>query len=133
MENTTIDVLMVEAGTKPRMVKVLKSFDVFQKLVNPYSTFVSDLGYIKLSKNTIILYNKEGALLGLEGNRRVNNIIVAGAFFIVGIKNGRIAPLTKESQEKYYKRFEKIEKYTDKEVSDSYWNLWISTIEDMDD
>lgn len=133
MKTETIDVLIVEAGRKPRVVNVLNTSDNFKKLVSPCLIFPCDLKCINLEKDVIILYNEEGALLGLEGNRRVNNIILAGVFFIVGIKDGRIASLTKESQDKYYKRFEKIEKYTDKEVSDSYWNLWISTIEDMDD
>ena len=56
-------------------------------------------------------------MLNLNGNRKVGKTIIAGTFFVVGVKNGVIASLTKENQDKYYKGFEKIEIYSDSEVA----------------
>ena len=71
--------------------------------------------------------------LNLKGNRKVNDEIIAGTFFIVGIDDkGYISSLDDELLEKYKKRFWNIENYTDKEVIKSYWNKFEETINLME-
>ena len=130
MKNTKIDVLMIEAGIKPCKVSIGCDYKTIKYLVNPCLNLLSDVEAIMLEKDVALLYNKEGALLGLKGNRKVGETIITGTFFVVGVNNGKVASLTKEMQEKYYKRFEKIEKYEDKEVSNAYWDFCFSSLDD---
>lgn len=130
MLGQTIDVLMIEAGFKPCKVSVFSDYESLQILVSPCLSFLSDVEYLILEDDVVLFYNKEGALLGLEGNRRIGNIIIAGTFFVAGVKDGKLTSLSKEKIKKYRKRFSKIESYTDEEVSKSYWNSWIDAIDD---
>lgn len=131
MASKSIDVLMVVAGIKPCKVSIVGTYKSLKYLVNPSLSLISDVEAIMLEKDVALIYNSEGALLGLKGNRKVDKTIIAGTFFVVGVKNGKIASLTKESEEKYFKRFEKIELYSDSEVSASYWDTWLDKLDDM--
>lgn len=130
MLRQTIDILMIEPGFKPCKVSVFSDYESLQILISPCLSFLSEVEYLMVEDDVVLFYNKEGALLGLEGNRRVGNTIIAGTFFVAGVKNGNLTSLTKEKTKKYRKRFAKIESYTDKEVSKSYWNPWIYAIDD---
>ncbi len=129
MKNKTVDGLMVVAGVKPCKVSINGSYKSLKYLVNPNLSLMADAQAIMLEKNVAVIYNSEGSLIGLKGNRKIGKIIISGTFFVVGVKKGVIASLTKDQQEKYYKRFEKIEHYTDSEVSASYWNSWLDKLD----
>lgn len=131
MKDKSIDVLMVVAGVNPCKVSIVGTYKSLKYLVNPNLSFTADIEAIMLEKDVALIYNEEGVLLGLKGNRKVNKYIIAGTFFVVGVKDGKIASLSKEKTEKYYKRFEKIEIYSDSEVSASYWNSWLDKLDDI--
>ena len=130
MVSEPIEVLMVEAGYRPCKVSIGSNYESLQTLVSPCFTLLSDVEFIILEDDVAIFHNREGVLLGLKGNRRVDDIIIAGTFFVVGVKDRKITSLSKEKQAKYRKRFWKIENYTDKEVSEAYWNAWLDTAHD---
>lgn len=130
MVSEPIEVLMVEAGYRPCKVNIGSDYESLQILVSPCFTLLSDVEFIILEDDVAVFYNREGVLLGLKGNRYVDDIIIAGTFFVVGVKDGKIAALSKEKQRKYRKRFWKIENYTDKDVSEAYWNAWLNTAHD---
>lgn len=131
MKDKSIDVLMVVAGIKPCKVSIIGTHKNLKYLVNPNLSLMADIEAIMLEKDVALICNSEGALLNLKGNRKIGKTIVAGTFFVVGVKDGLIASLTKEKQDKYYRRFEKIEIYSDSEVSASYWNTWIDKLDDI--
>ncbi len=131
MKDNTIDVLMVVAGVKPCQVKISGTYNNLKYLVNPNLYLMANVEAIMLEKDIALIYNSEGYLLGLKGNRKVNNNIIAGTFFIVGVKEGIISSLSKKNQEKYFNRFAKIEKYTEKELSDSYWNACFENLDKL--
>lgn len=131
MKDKSIDVLMIVAGVKPCKVSIVGTYRNLKYLVNPNLSLMMNIEAIMLEKDVALVYNSEGALLNLKGNRKVGKTIIAGTFFVVGVKNGIIASLTKEKQDKYYKRFEKIEIYSDSEVSASYWDTWVSKLDDI--
>ena len=110
---------MVVAGVKPCKVGIVGTHKNLKYLVNPNLSLMADIEAIMLEKDVALICNSEGALLNLNGNRKVGKTIIAGTFFVVGVKNGVIASLTKENQDKYYKGFEKIEIYSDSEVASS--------------
>lgn len=131
MKNKSIDVLMVVAGVKPCKVGIVGTRKNLKYLVNPNLSLMADIEAIMLEKDVALIYNSEGTLLNLKGNRKVGKTIIAGTFFVVGVNDGIIASLTKEKQDKYYKRFEKIEIYSDSEVSTSYWDTWLDKLDDI--
>lgn len=133
MKDKSIEVLMIVAGVKPCKVNIVGTYRNLKYLVNPNLSTMMSIEAIMLEKDVALVYNSEGALLNLKGNRKVGNTIIAGTFFVVGVKNGIIASLTKEKQDKYYKRFEKIEMYSDSEVSASYWDTWVNKLDDIFD
>lgn len=131
MKNKSIDALMVVAGVKPCKVSIKGTYKYLKYLVNPNLSLMADIEATMLEKDVAVIYNSEGYLLGLKGNRKVKKTIIAGTFFVVGVKDGVIASLTKEKQEKYYKRFEKEEIYSDNEVSVSYWDSCLDKLNDL--
>ena len=122
---------MVVAGVKPCKVSIIGTHKNLKYLVNPNLSLMTDIEVIMIEDDVALICNSEGALLNLKGNRKVGNNIIAGTFFIVGVKDGRIASLSKEKAEKYYKRFEKIEIYSDSEVSASYWDFCLDKLNDI--
>ncbi len=76
-----------------------------------------------MEKNVGILRNKNGAILDLKGNRKVNGEIIAGTFLVVGFdEQGYIASLSDEDILKYKERFWNIEIYANRETLKSYWD-----------
>ena len=131
MKSKSIDVLMVVAGISPCKVSIRGTYNSLKNFVNPSLSLMAEIGVIMLEKDVALIYNSKGALSGLKGNRKVGESIIAGTFFVVGVKNGTIASLAKEKQEKYCKRFEKIEIYSDKEVSACYWDSWLDKTDEI--
>ena len=77
---------------------------------------------ISLEKGIAIIYAQEGALLCLPGNRSVGNHIIAGTFYVVGVKDGKLRSLTDAEIIKYTSQFWESEIFTDDEVLDSYFD-----------
>jgi len=125
MKNFAIEVLLVELGERPRKELIYNSLDVFKIIVNECTAFPADAEIVELEKDVALVKNQEGFLLDLEGNRRVGDEIILGTFFIAGIDDeGNITSLSADKIKKYRKQFWKIEKFTNKEISDAYWNIW---------
>ena len=132
MVEFAIEVLLVEAGERPRKEIIFNSLEDFKIIVNECTAFPADAEIIELEENVVLIRNEEGFLLSLEGNRRIGDEIISGTFFIAGIDDeGNITSLPDDKIEKYCKRFWKIEKFTDKEVSDAYWDMWFRASDDI--
>lgn len=133
MKELIIKTLMVKPNEHPKEAYIPNGYTYFKHLVSMDNYYICDAEIIVLDKDAGLLRNKEGALLGLKGNRKVNDEIIAGTFFIVGIDDkGYISSLSDELLEKYKKRFWNIENYTDKEVSKSYWDKFEETINSLE-
>jgi hypothetical protein len=97
----------VRVGDKPEIIEFKNSNQNFKLLVEGKAQLVI------LDNSTVMFCNEVGKLLGLEGNRELDNgDVIAGNFIIVG-DNGGEEPisLTDEQVDKYMKRFDKIEYY----------------------
>ena len=90
-----IRILVVEPSKEPKQIKVENTLENLQKIVGGL------IEYVELDCNTDIVCNEEGKLLGLELNRKLENDIVAGTFFIVGQHNGETISLSKKQIKKY--------------------------------
>lgn len=112
-KENVIDVLFVEPGKHPCMIKLENTLEAMQKTVGGY------IEMIDLDHGDVIVVNEEGKLIGLEGNRRLGNDILTGSFFIAGTSGEDLASLSKESQKLYSERFWEPEVYTREEVEDT--------------
>jgi len=71
-------ILVVEPNKQPFEVEIQNTLKSMQSIVGVYIEFYG------IGSSMTIVCNEEGKLLGLEGNRRVGNDIIAGTFFVVG-------------------------------------------------
>lgn len=116
-EENLLAVVFVEPHKKP----------VIRKLRNEYEDISRAVGglieHIYQEDGTILVANEESKLLGMDGNRRLNDgkSILAGPFFVVGDDGEEYRSLTEAEIKKYMERFDEVEEITPKEVADDMW------------
>ena len=116
-EENLLAVVFVEPHKKP----------VVRKLRNEYEDISRAVGglieHIYQEDGTILVANEESKLLGMDGNRRLNDgkIILAGPFFVVGDDGEEYRSLTEAEIKKYMERFDEIEEITPEEVAGDMW------------
>ena len=110
-----LTVLIVEPEKLPRKAEMEVSYEALRELVG------GDIEMVGLDRDTFLYCNAEGKLLGLPGNRKLDNgDIVAGTFILLRDDGTGIeASLTDKQIEKYMARFMEIEQYTKNEVKDT--------------
>lgn len=116
-EENLLTVVFVEPHKKP----------VVRKLRNEYEDISHAVGglieHIYQEDGTILVANEESKLLGMDGNRRLNDgkSILAGPFFVVGDDGEDYRSLTEEEIKKYMNRFDEIKEITPEEVAGDMW------------
>ena len=105
MKDPEITVLRVEPGKAPEPVTMTNTLEAMQQMVG---------GYIE------IVCLDDACLIGLDGNRRVGDDIIAGTFFIAGdTGDGDLCSLTQEQLEHFSQRFAQPETFQPGEVEDA--------------
>lgn len=99
-------ILIIEPQKVPYEKEIDKDFRVMQSIVGGL------IQAVDLDKNTSLVCNEEGKLIGLEGNRRVGGDIIAGTFFLCGFnEEGEFTSINDEQIIKYSERFKGPEHY----------------------
>jgi hypothetical protein len=99
-------ILIIEPQKVPYEKEIDKDFRVMQSIVGGL------IQAVDLDKNTSLVCNEEGKLIGLEGNRRVGGDIIAGTFFLCGFnEEGEFTSINDEQIIKYSERFKDPEHY----------------------
>lgn len=108
-------VLIVEPYKEPSVVELENSLE---SLHNDVGGMIEA---VYLESDILLLCNEEGKILGLDGNRKLDNgDIIAGTFLVCGTNNeGEMISLNNEQFEKYSERFKNPEQYTLQEVETS--------------
>ena len=118
MKQTEIKALMVEPLKEPKVITMKTDLESLQKAVSIGADYQGLIEIISLGDRTCILCNEEGKLIGLDGNRRIGNDIIAGVFYVVGENDeGELISLTDQQLEFYEKRFFFPEYYTKEDVT----------------
>lgn len=101
-KNDLLKIVYVEPGAKPYVVEIENNLASLQQAVG---------GLIEIIYNgdgTLLVDNDEAKLLGLEGNRILDNgAVIAGPFFVVGDDGDNFRSLTEEETKKYMTIFAK--------------------------
>lgn len=113
MKENELTVLKVEPGKAPEEVTIPNTLDAMQQMVGGYIEVV----YLE---DACLVCNEEGKLIGLEGNRRVGNDIIAGTFLLVGDHgDGDFCSLTQEQMDRLTQQFAQPETFRPGEVEES--------------
>lgn len=123
-----IKVVMVEPHKTPTITTIKTKLENLQKAVGGL------IEIIDIEDNVCILCNEEGKLIGLEGNRRLANDILVGAFYVCGSNNeGELISLTDTQIEKYKQLFWEPQTFTQQEIENTLvfkfipfedWECW---------
>ena len=117
MRQKEITVLMVAPREHPMVTTLQNDLDSLQNAVSIGADYQGLIEIVGLEDGICILCNEEGKLIGLEGNRRVGNDVIAGVFYIVGEDGcGNLTSLPKPMIEKYKERFWELEEYSQSDV-----------------
>lgn len=109
-----IKVVMVEPLKCPTITTINNDLESLQKAVGGLIEFVD------IEENVCILCNEEGKLIGLEGNRRLNNDIIVGTFYVCGVNDdGELISLTSAQMDKYLRYFWEPQTFTQDEINDT--------------
>ena len=117
-----VTALIVPPGHHPQITQLCDNRTFLNLSVSLDTDFMCSAVAISLEKGIAIIYAQEGALLCLPGNRRGGNRIIAGTFYVVGVKDGKLRSLTDAEIIKYTSQFWESEIFTDNEVFDSYFD-----------
>jgi len=125
MNQKEIKVLMVEPLKEPKAVTLKADLASLQKAVSIGASYQGLIEIITIDNGVCLLCNEEGKLIGLEGNRRIGNDIIAGVFYVVGENNdGDLISLTEEQMQTYKERFRNPEYHSKKDVANKIYAVF---------
>ena len=113
MTNKTIKVVMVEPNKPAYITEIGRDYKSLQAAVG--GGLIEPIGFLH-DPDAIMVGNEEAKLIGMEGNRRFDEGIVAGPFFICGDDGEDFCSLTDEQCEKYVRQFAEPHTITQDEV-----------------
>lgn len=120
MKQQVIEVLMVEPGREPRIVRLDNSLESLQTAVSIGADYRGLIEIISLSDEVCILCNEEGKLIGLEPNRRLWSDVLCGVFYVTGQdEEGNLCSLSAKDMEHYKKYFAIPESITREEADNA--------------
>lgn len=105
--------LVVEPGKHPYVAAIENRMQALQRAVGGWIEVIS------LDEESLIIGNDESKLLGLPGNRQLENDILAGTFLIVGRQGDAFTSLSEENQVYYANVFWEPEEITPEEVQET--------------
>ena len=112
MGKNTMKVVMVEPNKPAYITEIGTDLKSLQAAVGG---LIETIGYLH-DPEAIMVGNEEAKLIGLEGNRRFMEGIVAGPFFICGNGDEDFCSLSDELCEKYVQLFAKPHEITQDDV-----------------
>ena len=117
MSEEKIKVVMVEPGKPAYTTEIENDLKAMQRIVG------GNIEVIYWLDDALMIGNDEAKLIGMEGNRRFGDQIIAGTFFICGetVTNGEydFYSLPDELCEKYSEQFSVPESISQEEVENS--------------
>lgn len=119
MKEPMIRVLKIEPHKEPQVIHIKNSLESLQKEVDGY------LEIVVISPTAMMVFNEEGKIIGLEGNRRFNNDVIVGNIIIAGIDDNRdTCSLSDAELKTYMERFKQPEEISQEEIdSTSTFNI----------
>jgi hypothetical protein len=110
MKEKNIRVLKVAPLARPSVCYLENQLSSLQKAVSIGADYVGLIEIIDLDEEVCLLCNEEGKLIGLAPNRRLENDIICGVFYVTGQdRAGNLISLSEDQIRHYSERFRDIE------------------------
>ena len=110
MKEKNIRVLKVAPMERPSLCTLENELSSLQKAVSIGADYVGLIEIIDLDEEVCLLCNEEGKLIGLAPNRRLENDIICGVFYVTGQdRAGNLISLSEDQIRHYSERFRDIE------------------------
>jgi hypothetical protein len=110
MKEQHIKALKVAPLERPEICYLENKLESLQKAVSIGADYVGLIEILDLDERTCIVCNEEAKLIGLMPNRRIEDDIICGVFYVTGQNDeGDLTSLTDEEIERYEKQFADIE------------------------
>ena len=132
MKEKYIQSLMFWPGEHPCIAYLLDDPIFLNFAVGLGSALGGSTEILQLSDTAAIIYNCEGLLSDLKGNRKVGRKLLAGVFYVVGIEDGELTDLPTEEMEKYFDQFWEPEHYTEADVKEAWKHEFLGGLSDLD-
>lgn len=116
-----VTALMIKPGQQPEITQLCDDRAFLDLAVSRDTGLTCTAVAMPLEKDIAVINPEEGVSLCLPGNRRVNDRIIAGTFYIAEVKGGELRSLTDAEITKYASMFWEIEVFDDDEVFDSWF------------
>lgn len=127
-----IKTLMVPPYTAPQIAYLPVSIEGFNRMVSIGAAEIGVATSKKLENGIYILYYGSGYFTGLHANRRVNDEVIFGTFYVVGTDaESRPRSLSDEEILWYDARFGKPDAFTDSEALDIQLNMFFKELETL--
>lgn len=122
-----VRVLKFEPGKNPKTAYLYNNIDIVKKEVSEGAEYLCDeLMVLKLEPRVYAVYNPEAPLMGLKANRKVENTIIAGTFFIVySDGNDTICNIPVHILDKYGLKYWDAEEYSFKMLGDDFFRHYM--------
>lgn len=121
MTELLMDGLFVEPTEHPYEISMVNDKDIIEFNLVENIEDACEIKIMRISPSACIIYNKYAILNQGNANRTVNNTIIAGNFYIVGLTDkGKLASLTKNQKLKYTNKFWESEQYTDDDITNAH-------------
>lgn len=115
-----VTALMVKPGEHPAITQLCDDRDYLNHAVSIGEDLVFTATATRLEKGVGIIHNAECASALVPGNRRLGSRILAGTFYIVRCKDGKLQSLTDADIVKYTLRFWEPEFFTEDEILEAW-------------
>ena len=121
MTELPMDALFVEPTEHPYEISMVNDKDIIEFNLVENIEDVCEIRIMRISPSACIIYNKYATLNQGNANRTVNNTIIAGNFYIVGLTDKwKLTSLTKKQKLKYINKFWNTEVYTEYDIINTY-------------
>lgn len=131
MTEKYIHAMMVWPGEHPCTTFLLDDRRFLDFAVGLGSDLGGEAALMRLSDTAAILYNNEALIWDLRGNRKVGSKLLAGVFYVVGVKDGKLVDLPFSEMERYYEQFWELEHYTEADVKIAWLDELFKGIDDV--
>lgn len=115
-----VTALIVPPGQHPQITQLCDDGTFLDLSVSRGSDLLCSAATFSLDDDIVVIFPQQGPLHCLPGNRRVDGRIIAGVFYIVGIKDGYLRSLSDEEISRFTLQFWETEIFSDDEVLDSW-------------
>ena len=128
MAKKIIQALLLEPEQHPKTTYLPLSYDVFDAVTGVDGEDGKTVS-VEIDDRIYAIYNQDGALQGLDGNRQLKGQIIAGNILIVQTDpSGHIQSMEDDVLLKYKARFWHFKSYSSLELYRSYFNSFYHSL-----